>query len=803
MKPFLSVALFVCLFVPVTTLNAQLTGIAINDNGVKADTSAILDVNVNSSSAKRGFLLPRITSIQRDAIYLPAKGLMVYITNVDSLEINIGTPIAPIWSSLSIGSNWLLAGNTGTTPGANFIGTTDAKDFVTKTNNTERLRVSSLGHVGIGTTAPGSALDVQGTIRLTGSTSGFVGFSPAAAAGSTTYTLPTADGPQGFQLSTNGSGVLSWMDARGATTNTLTSSINTLTSTVNGFDASAPAVNSVSNNSFDNNLTTTVNGVSGNPVNIINTNVLGINGSNLITSTINGVPSNSLDISSAVKANAWALPGNASTTASTSAIGTKANNNFIGTTDAKDWVAATSGYERFRITQSGNIGIQNTAPSALLDIKTSTAANAVNVTTGNVVNITANGLTSGNGLNILSNSTAGVADSSSALINLARSGANAAASHTAYGIKSTIINIGTTSTNIAGYFSATGATNNYPLVLNGVPGGTLTDSVLSINTTNGVVRTFNTNRFALAGTDWLITGNTGTIASSSAIGSIANNNFIGTNDANDFVMVTNQKERMRIKQGSGYVGIGTVTPRAVLDVTKDSINKGIVVLQNTNAAGYSSVDMMNQTGTLSATFGFGNSGTNNIFAGNGYFNSYSNNFVMLSSASGNANAATPPIVTINGKNFKFGANLFFNGSDSTVAGNVGIGTMSPSINVALAIANGHLQSQQRTPPGKTNGASAQIGSTGTVTLSNATDVAGKISIATSGTAPSAAGTLITVAFIKAYATAPIVQLQATSAASAGFAVYVTSTTTGFTITNTTTLANNTTYAWGYTIIETL
>ena len=213
--------------------------------------------------------------------------------------------------------------------------------------------------------------------------------------------------------------------------------------------------------------------------------------------------------------------------------------------------------------------------------------------------------------------------------------------------------------------------------------------------------------------------------------------------------------------------------------------------------------MMNQTGTLSATFGFGNSGTNNIFAGNGYFNSYSNNFVMLSSASGNANAATPPIVTINGKNFKFGANLFFNGSDSTVAGNVGIGTMSPSINVALAIANGHLQSQQRTPPGKTNGASAQIGSTGTVTLSNATDVAGKISIATSGTAPSAAGTLITVAFIKAYATAPIVQLQATSAASAGFAVYVTSTTTGFTITNTTTLANNTTYAWGYTIIETL
>ena len=96
------------------------------------------------------------------------------------------------------GSNWLLTGNSGTTAGTNFIGTTDAKDFVTKTNNIERLRVLSTGNVGIGTTAPGSALDVKGTIRLSGSTSGFVGFAPAAAAGGTTYTLPSDDGTTGY-----------------------------------------------------------------------------------------------------------------------------------------------------------------------------------------------------------------------------------------------------------------------------------------------------------------------------------------------------------------------------------------------------------------------------------------------------------------------------------------------------------------------------------------------------------------------------------------------------------------------------
>lgn len=88
------------------------------------------------------------------------------------------------------------------------------------------MTVLKNGNVGLGTTGPGSTLDVKGTIRLSGSTSGYVAFAPAAAAGSTTYTLPAADGTAGQFLSTNGSGVLSWGSAAGSGTVTNVSSAN-------------------------------------------------------------------------------------------------------------------------------------------------------------------------------------------------------------------------------------------------------------------------------------------------------------------------------------------------------------------------------------------------------------------------------------------------------------------------------------------------------------------------------------------------------------------------------------------------
>lgn len=52
-------------------------------------------------------------------------------------------------------------------------------------------------------------------LRLYGTTSGYVGFAPATAAGSTVYTLPAADGANGEVLTTDGAGGLTWTAAGG------------------------------------------------------------------------------------------------------------------------------------------------------------------------------------------------------------------------------------------------------------------------------------------------------------------------------------------------------------------------------------------------------------------------------------------------------------------------------------------------------------------------------------------------------------------------------------------------------------
>ena len=131
------------------------------------DPSAMLEVTAGTANNK-GLLMPRMTTAQRNAITSPASGLMIYNTTTNQAQVNTGTPAAPIWTVATVTTpGWNITGNTGTTPATNFIGTADSQSLVIRTNNTEKLRVTPDGNVGIGNAAPNVKLQITDTGNVT------------------------------------------------------------------------------------------------------------------------------------------------------------------------------------------------------------------------------------------------------------------------------------------------------------------------------------------------------------------------------------------------------------------------------------------------------------------------------------------------------------------------------------------------------------------------------------------------------------------------------------------------------------
>ncbi len=295
-KHFLSYIIVAILMIMSMQLEAQ---VGISTDNSAPNASAMLDVK----STTKGFLLPRLTTMQRITLgSIATAGLVVYDTDLDKLYFHDGTT----WNDVSTGNLWTRNGtntyvtNTGdnvgigttspgyvtgaskylsvSTPGlgGNQIASFELKgtsgttflpvtrlDFLSHstigihniarietriTNSqaegellfytnggalTERMRIDENGNVGIGATAPGQKLTVDGTFGILeggASPTNHTIFQGGTQLSNITYTLPLDDGSSGEMLTTDGVGVLAWTPAESPLTisNGLTRATNTV-----------------------------------------------------------------------------------------------------------------------------------------------------------------------------------------------------------------------------------------------------------------------------------------------------------------------------------------------------------------------------------------------------------------------------------------------------------------------------------------------------------------------------------------------------------------------------------------------
>jgi hypothetical protein len=104
------------------------------------------------TSTNDGLLIPRIalSATNVATVLTPTTSELVYNTATSAVGPNQVTPgfyywDGTLWIRLSSGAtnDWALTGNAGTTPGTNFIGTTDAQDLRIKTGGTDRLNIQN------------------------------------------------------------------------------------------------------------------------------------------------------------------------------------------------------------------------------------------------------------------------------------------------------------------------------------------------------------------------------------------------------------------------------------------------------------------------------------------------------------------------------------------------------------------------------------------------------------------------------------------------------------------------------------
>lgn len=297
-----------------------------------------------------------------------------------------GAGAPPTWSDPS-GNDWSLVGNATTNPATNYLGTSDTQPLVIRTDAIERLRVNAAGEVGIGTTAAaGYLLHVTGIQGV-----------PNVRLGSISGAIPTSSIPVGFDRFVVGNstgdlgevsysaviGQSAWLLAGNATSTAWNGAAGSFLGTTSAQPLSIATTNAIAQDIrfytgvsgasqrmvISGSGDVTVNGTVGTP-NVTITSAGGaanvalpVGFDRVLVANNTGLVSQA-SASSIVNASAWTLTGNTGTTAYDGVTG-----NFIGTTDAQDWVWVTGGAFRGRLVggalNTGNLVLGTTTASPI------------------------------------------------------------------------------------------------------------------------------------------------------------------------------------------------------------------------------------------------------------------------------------------------------------------------------------------------------------------------------------------------------------------------------------------------------